>query len=89
MTAKYVNSLVELITANIDSISPSDMYSTARAPPGLVEGTHTPDMINRHFKNTLIHIRNRKESAADGGEGAVDWDAIDIVGALLKMGLSR
>ncbi|KIO21692.1 hypothetical protein M407DRAFT_217984 [Tulasnella calospora MUT 4182] len=89
VTAKYVNSLVELITANIDSISPSDMYSTARAPPGLVEGIHTPDMINRHFKNTLIHIKNRKESAADGGEGGVDWDSIDLVGALLKMGLAR
>lgn len=65
------------------------MYSTARAPPGLVEGIHTPEMINRHFKNTLIHIRNRKESAVEGAEGVADWDAIDIVGALLKMGLAR
>ena len=89
MTAKYVNSLVELITSNIDLISTSESYPGARPPPGLVEGVNTADMITRHFKNTLIHIRGRKESAGDAGETGADWDQIDIVGALLKMGLSR
>ncbi|KAG8908093.1 Vacuolar protein sorting-associated protein 35 [Tulasnella sp. 403] len=89
VTAKYVNSLVELITSNIDSISTPDVYPTSRAPPGLIEGVHTADMINRHFKNTLIYIRNRKEAATSSGENGADWDQIDIVGALSKMGLAR
>lgn len=86
MTAKYVNSLVELITSNIDLIASNDAYSSSRVPPGLVEGVQTSDMIRRHFKNTLIHIQNRKES---GGKEGADWDQIDIVGALLKMGLTQ
>jgi len=86
VTSKYVNSLVELITSNIDSISTSDLYSSSRATQGLVEGVHTPDMITRHFKNTLIHIRDYK--AAGSQDDGADWDQIDIAGALLKMGLS-
>jgi vacuolar protein sorting-associated protein 35 len=83
---KYINSLVELITSNIDSISSGDLHPSARAPPGLVEGVHTPDMIIRHFKNTLLYIQAKKENQE---ESPVDWDAIDIVGASLKMGIAR
>lgn len=135
-----MNSLVELITSSIDNISSPDVHPSQRAPPGLIEGTQTPEMITRHFRNTLIHIQNRKSAAAmrrevgngdgygrgddneedeedegdgegedgegkglrgrgrgrggeDGeGEGrGVDprWDDVDVVGALLKMGLGR
>ena len=47
-------------------------------------------MITKHFRNTLAYINRRKNAAADG-TGAVDsrWDDVDIVGALLKMGIGR
>jgi vacuolar protein sorting-associated protein 35 len=86
---KFVNSLVELITSSIDSISSSDVHPTQRAPPALLEGVQTPEMIIRHFRNTLVHIQRRKnevgESHPDTGS---HWDNVDVVGAMLKMGLS-
>ncbi|EDR08317.1 uncharacterized protein LACBIDRAFT_250191 [Laccaria bicolor S238N-H82] len=90
LAPKYVNSLVELITSSIDNISSPDVHPTQRAPPGLIEGVQTPEMITRHFRNTLGYINRRKNAAADG-TGAVDsrWDDVDVVGALLKMGIGR
>ncbi len=46
---KYINSLVELITASIDNIATPDVHPAQRAPPGLLEGVQTPEMITRHF----------------------------------------
>lgn len=47
VTPKYINSLVELITSNIDSIHGADVHPSSGAPPGLVDGVHTPEMIVR------------------------------------------
>lgn len=90
MAPKFVNSLVELITSSIDNISSPDVHPSQRAPPGLIEGVQTPEMIAKHFRNTLIYIQRRKYATSEGA-GAVDsrWDEVDIVGALLKMGISR
>lgn len=85
VTPKFVNSLVELITSAIDSIASPDVHPSQRAPPGLLEGVQTPDMITRHFRNTLMYIQSKKLQAGDGA--ASRWDDVDIVGALLKMGL--
>ncbi|KAH9048801.1 vacuolar protein sorting-associated protein 35 [Lactarius hengduanensis] len=82
---KFVNSLVELITASIDTINTPDVHPSQRAPAGLLEGVQTPEMITRHFRNTLLHIQAKK-STAEGTQGT-RWDDVDIVGALLKMGL--
>lgn len=82
--AKYINSLVELITASIDNIGTPDVHPAQRAPPGLLEGVQTPEMITRHFRNTLLYIQAKKVGA-EGMPGA--WSDVDIVGALLKMGL--
>ncbi|KAG8758426.1 Vacuolar protein sorting-associated protein 35 [Serendipita sp. 396] len=84
VTPKFVNSLVELISSNIDSISNIDIHPTLRAPPGLIEGVQAPEMIQRHFRNTLAHIRTRKASAAQESP----WQQVSIVGALLKFNLS-
>ncbi|KAJ7273426.1 vacuolar protein sorting-associated protein 35 [Mycena rebaudengoi] len=82
---KFVNSLVELIASSIDNISSPDMHPSQRAPPGLIEGVQTPEMITRHFRNTLYYIQRRKNAV-----GAMDrWDGVDIVGALLKLGIAR
>lgn len=47
VTAKYINSLVELITSNIDLIHGTDTHPASAAPPGLIDGVHSPDMIVR------------------------------------------
>ncbi|EKM60540.1 uncharacterized protein PHACADRAFT_246546 [Phanerochaete carnosa HHB-10118-sp] len=86
VTPKFVNSLVELITSSIDSISSPDVHPTQRAPPGLLEGVQTPDMITRHFRNTLEYIQNKKAVAEPGTSR---WGDVEIVGALLKMGITR
>jgi vacuolar protein sorting-associated protein 35 len=82
---KFVNSLVELVTASIDTINTPDVHPSQRAPAGLLEGVQTPEMITRHFRSTLLHIQAKK-AAAEGTIGT-RWDDVDIVGALLKMGL--
>ncbi|KAK0195246.1 vacuolar protein sorting-associated protein 35 [Armillaria mellea] len=81
---KFINSLVELISTSIGNISSPDVHPSQRAPPGLLEGVQTPDMITRHFRNTLIHIQTRKDAAPEG-----PWGEVDVIGAMLKMGLGR
>ena len=83
-----MNSLVELITSSIDNISSPDVHPSQRAPPGLLESVQTPDMITRHFRNTLYYIQSKKLAAA-GAEGGSRWDDVDVVGATLKMGITR
>ncbi|GJJ13833.1 hypothetical protein Clacol_008090 [Clathrus columnatus] len=94
VTPKFVNSLVELITSSIDNISSPDIHPSARAPPGLIEGIQTPDMITRHFRNTLLYIQSRKDALSNSPEEAGEkirqrWEEVDVVGATLKMGISR
>lgn len=86
---KFINSLVELITSSIDNISSPDVHPSQRAPPGLIEGVQTPEMITRHFRNTLSYIQRRKNVASEGGAADSRWDGVDVVGALLKLGLGR
>ena len=84
-----MNSLVELITSSIDNISSPDVHPTQRAPPGLLEGVQTPEMITRHFRNTLYYIQSKKVAAAGAEGGGSRWDDVDVVGATLKMGITR
>ncbi|KAK0241956.1 vacuolar protein sorting-associated protein 35 [Armillaria nabsnona] len=81
---KFINSLVELISTSIGNISSPDVHPSQRAPPGLLEGVQTPEMITRHFRNTLVHIQTRKDAAPEG-----PWGEVDVIGAMLKMGLGR
>nr|GAT58022.1 vacuolar protein sorting-associated protein 35 [Mycena chlorophos] len=85
---KFVNSLVELITSSIDNIASPGTHPSQYAPPGLIEGVQTPEMITRHFRNTLVYIQRRKNAVSDGSADS-RWDDVDVVGALLKMGLGR
>ncbi|KII94417.1 hypothetical protein PLICRDRAFT_50388 [Plicaturopsis crispa FD-325 SS-3] len=84
---KFVNSLVELITSSIDNISSPNVHPSQRAPPGLLEDVQTPEMITRHFRNTLLYIQAKKDAGAQAGPSK--WDDVDVVGALLKMGITR
>ena len=76
---------MELITASIDNIATPDVYPAQRAPPGLLEGVQTPEMITRHFRNTLLYIQAKKVAAESIPN--IRWNDVDIVGALLKVGL--
>ncbi|KAI0761169.1 vacuolar protein sorting-associated protein 35 [Trametes elegans] len=89
VTPKFVNSLVELITASIDNIASPDVHPSQRAPPGLLEGVQTPEMITRHFRNTLLYIVSKKAAASAAADGAAEsrWDDVDVVGATLKLGI--
>ena len=78
-----MNSLVELITSSIDNVSSPDVHPSQRAPPGLLEGVQPPEMITRHFRNTLAYIQNKKQAAS-----GTRWSEVDVVGASLKMGIS-
>jgi len=80
---KFVNHLVDLISSIINNISSSDVHPSVRAPSGLLEGVQSPDMITRHFRNTLLHIQTKK------GRGGSGWDEVDIVGASLKMEIAQ
>lgn len=57
VTVRFVNSLVGVITSEIDSIHGSDMHPSSKSSPGLIDGVHSPEMIHQHFKNTLIYIQ--------------------------------
>lgn len=89
VTPKFVNSLVELITSSIDNVSSPDVHPSQRAPPGLLEAVQTPEMITRHFRNTLHYIQAKKHAADNGGAADERWTEVDVVGALLKMGIAR
>lgn len=100
VTPKYINSLVELITSNIDAVHSTDVHPSSASPPGLVDGVNSPDLIVKHFKNTLRYIQSKQAQHAARGndepaEGEddedakpVDWSAVDVVGGSLKMGLA-
>jgi vacuolar protein sorting-associated protein 35 len=58
--------------------------------------------VIQHFRNTMGYISTRQRQAADrsgaeeegeGGEEGkkkkVDWEAVDVVGGCLKMGIGR
>ena len=81
---------MELITSSIDNISSPDVHPSQRAPPGLLEGVQTPEMITRHFRNTLAYIQTMKAAAKEASDSASSsrWADVDVVGALLKMGIS-
>ena len=72
------------MTSTIDGITAPDARPTA----GLLEGVHTPDAIARHFRNTLVYI-SQKKALAEEGKANERWNEVDIVGALLKMGVGR
>ncbi|KAL4069049.1 vacuolar protein sorting-associated protein 35 [Scleroderma citrinum] len=81
---KFIVSLVELITSSIDSIS-SPAFSTSYLHPSQrIEGVASPETITRHFRNTLAYIHAKKSSENPGR-----YDEVDVVGALLKMGIAR
>ncbi|WWD17800.1 hypothetical protein CI109_102242 [Kwoniella shandongensis] len=99
VTPKYVNSLVELITSNIDSVHGGDVHPSSVGGGGLVEGVAGGEMIVKHFRNTLTYIQGRQRQAAEQDSGSeaedeegkkkVDWESVDVIGGCLKMGLGR
>lgn len=91
VSTKHLNSLVELITSNLDSIQGADgvlIPNPSAINSGLFEGIHTPESVLKHFKNQLKYIHARKEIILNGeGEGLAKFEEIDISAAMLKVGL--
>ena len=81
---KFIVSLVELITSSIDTITSPSSSASYLHPSQRVEGVASPEMIQRHFKNTLQYIYGKKT-----GENAGRYDDVEVVGAFLKMGITR
>ncbi|KAF9242390.1 vacuolar protein sorting-associated protein 35 [Melanogaster broomeanus] len=81
---KFIVSLVELITSSIDTITSPASSSSYLHPSQRIEGVASPDMIQRHFRNTLQYIYSKKTSEAPGR-----YDEVEVVGAFLKMGITR
>ena len=82
MAPKFIVSLVELITSSIDTLHASS--SAYLHPSQRTEGAASPDMIQRHFRNTLQYIYSKKTSENPGR-----YDEVEVVGAFLKMGITR
>ncbi|WRT64227.1 uncharacterized protein IL334_001156 [Kwoniella shivajii] len=73
VTPKYVNSLVELITSNIDSVTNGgDVHPSSAGAGGSVEGVGEGEMIVKHFRNTLTYIQGRQRQAAESTEDSSD-----------------
>ena len=92
ITAKYINSLVELISNGLESLQKVDPHPSAAAT-GFIEGLGSAEACQRHFRSQLAHIQARKQAAAEGllaaGEGeskskGADWNAVQVSGALKK-----
>jgi vacuolar protein sorting-associated protein 35 len=81
---KFIVSLVELIASSIDTITSPSSSSSYLHPSQRIEGVATPEVITRHFRNTLAYIHAKKTAENPG-----QWDEVDVVGAFLKMGITR
>ncbi|KAG2049135.1 vacuolar protein sorting-associated protein 35 [Suillus hirtellus] len=81
---KFIVSLVELIASSIDTITSPSSSSSYLHPSQRIEGVATPDVITRHFRNTLTYIHAKKTAENPG-----QWDEVEVVGAFLKMGITR
>ncbi|KAG8220725.1 vacuolar protein sorting-associated protein 35 [Butyriboletus roseoflavus] len=81
---KFIVSLVELITSSIDTITSPSSSSSYLHPSQRIEGVASPEMIQRHFRNTLQYIYSKKTSENPGR-----YEEVVVVGAFLKMGITR
>lgn len=89
ISAKHINSLIELITSQIDNVHSADVHPSAGATSGLIEGVNTAEAVVTHFRNTLLYIQERKEGLGHEGEAAADtirmFEDVTVSGPLLKL----
>lgn len=88
--ARFLNSLVELISAGLDALTAAERTSwTQEAPQG------PPDACLRQFRAQLRHMLTRKRAAQEGllrasyerGTLEPDWNAVIVQGAIAKWGI--
>ena len=93
VTARYINSLVDLITKGLEAHR--DDSDVIRTPHGLVNVQTQPDATRRHFVEQLRYIRQHKEAAAaaaaedDAQVGGPDWSQVEIDTALARLGVAK
>ncbi|WFD36198.1 retromer complex subunit Vps35 [Malassezia cuniculi] len=94
ITARYINSLVDLITKGLESSNDDEVV---RAPHGLVDAQTQPDATRRHFTEQLAYIKSKKEAATQQSQeqnqkeqkqaSGPDWTCIDISESLARLGI--
>ncbi|WFD27589.1 retromer complex subunit Vps35 [Malassezia nana] len=87
VTARYINSLVDLITKALASLQAD---SQARAPGWRNEADMSPtwDAVQQHFYNQLLYIQAKKSLVSEADTGSVaapDWASLQIEEALEKI----
>lgn len=91
VTARYINSLIDLITKGLEAHR--DVDDVIRTPHGLVDAQTQPDATRRHFVDQLRYIRRHKEVAAaaedDAQVSGPDWSQVEIDAALSRLGVAK
>lgn len=89
VTARYINSLVDLIAKGLQTLSSEQRQSNWQ---DFSDAPSTPDAIQQHFMSQLSFVQKKKQSAmqqlADEQEApstGPDWGSLDVSGALAKL----
>ncbi|KAL1921380.1 uncharacterized protein VTP21DRAFT_11096 [Calcarisporiella thermophila] len=87
ITVKYLNGLIDLINTNLTNLG-SDQTNSLPTPSSssLIEVGNISEFVIKHFKNTLAHLKRRKEHAlsalATGDNHGANYQDVDITFAL-------
>ncbi|SCV73229.1 BQ2448_7154 [Microbotryum intermedium] len=81
ISPKHINSLVELITSNLDGLQSDEILSAAGgAASGLIEMPNSVEATIHHLHNILNYIARRKED-----DSSPLFDQVEVAGPLLKV----
>lgn len=90
VTAKYINSLVDLIAKGLQTLSTEQ--KAASWGHDFFDAPTSPDAIQQHFKGQLQYIQEKKQAAlqqiasdSDEPYSGPDWSSIEIGSALTRM----
>lgn len=95
VTAKYINSLIELITNGLLTVE-AEQADPANAPMGVADAKSQLDATRHHFLNQLHYIKQKKRQALgqlaqekpNGESHGPDWNSIELNMSLNKLGVT-
>ncbi|KDE02463.1 hypothetical protein MVLG_06982 [Microbotryum lychnidis-dioicae p1A1 Lamole] len=81
ISPKHINSLIELITSNLDGLQSDEILSAAGgAASGLIEMPNSVEATVHHLRNILSYIARRKED-----DSSPLFEQVEVAGPLLKV----
>ncbi|SCZ99747.1 BZ3501_MvSof-1269-A2-R1_Chr12-2g03449 [Microbotryum saponariae] len=81
ISPKHINSLIELITSNLDGLQSDEILSAAGgAASGLIEMPNSVEATVHHLRNILNYIARRKED-----DSSPLFEQVEVAGPLLKV----